>query len=104
MSQASNEEELEKRLEKLDELLVDTQEEKSKQFDPPLGSAQARWSIAKYVIWTWMGVVGATTAFLIVGSSYATPETTSNLFELIKIGLLPIVTFVIGHYFGSKSE
>lgn len=52
------------------------------------------------VIGTYAFVVCTTSTYLI----FSSPSSFQSLAELLKVAVVPIVTLVIGYYFGSKSE
>ena len=62
--------------------------------------------IVRAVVWLYVLAIGALTVFLLwkgfwIGDDHAF----SNLFDLLKVAVLPVVTLVIGYYFGTeKSE
>lgn len=65
-----------------------------------------RTHTTKVVIWLYAIILGAVVIF-IIASGFITKDidhTEAQLTDLIKTALIPIVTFVIGHYFGSTSR
>jgi hypothetical protein len=62
-----------------------------------------RFLVTKIAIGVWATFVVLLALFIIFGGNYATPEKMASLLEILKVGILPIVTFAIGHYFGSRS-
>jgi uncharacterized membrane protein required for colicin V production len=83
-------------------------EQNQKRVDPLLkpGSAPAfvRLFVTRTAIIVWAVFILGLGLFVIFGGANATQEKIANLIDLLKVGILPIVTFAIGHYFGSKSE
>ena len=64
--------------------------------------SRIRLHVTKVVIWTYAFVLGAIIVYLIWRSIWYGDSVFEELIELVKIALLPVVTFVIGHYFGSS--
>jgi hypothetical protein len=64
--------------------------------------------VTRWVIIVFLGYIASVGLYIIIGSNTGdhavTTEKTANLMEIAKILLLPVVTFVIGHYFGSKAD
>jgi hypothetical protein len=56
-----------------------------------------RWVVRLYAI-----AVGITLAYLIVRGIWLKEDTIMNISEIIKIAIIPILTLVIGYYFGSS--
>ena len=46
--------------------------------------------------------VGVTIVYLIVRSFCRNEDAFDNIFEIIKVAVIPVVTFVIGYYFASE--
>lgn len=65
---------------------------------------QVRWFLAKYVVWLYVGIVSATALYFIYRGLFCGENVAVQLFDLIKIAVLPIVTFVIGYYYGSATK
>src|SRR5882724_9293522 len=65
--------------------------------------AEVRWYATKLALGVWAVYIvglGLFTVFGdVLGAGNVTAEKTSFLIEVLKIGILPIVTFAIGHYF-----
>lgn len=99
-----DDDDIQKYLERLSRVEGNTKADTANIYEQKYSGTKARWSIAVFVIGVWIFVVAAATFFLIFGGSYATVERVDQIMELIKVALLPVVTFVIGHYFGSKSD
>jgi hypothetical protein len=83
-------------------------QEAQKKADPLFTSrtapAAVRSFVTRIVIWVWAAYVAGLAIFIALGGAIATGDKISTLFEILKIAILPVVTFAIGHYFGSKSE
>jgi hypothetical protein len=61
--------------------------------------------IVRAVVWLYVVVIGALMIFFAVKGASGDDNATSYLLDLLKVGVLPVVTLVIGYYFGSaKSE
>ena len=56
-----------------------------------------RWVVRLYAI-----AVGITLGYLIVRGIWLKEDTIMNISEIIKIAIIPILTLVIGYYFGSS--
>ena len=64
-----------------------------------------RFQIGRWIVALYCFVIGSTAAYLIVFSGlWQGVNTFSDLAELIKIAVIPIVTLVIGFYFGSSAS
>jgi hypothetical protein len=64
-----------------------------------------RAHVTKAVIWVYLLSLGGSILWIMNGDgSQGFHERVKEVFELLKIGAIPIVTFVIGHYFGSQSN
>jgi len=67
-----------------------------------LQHAEDRSLIVKLVIIRYVLAVGAIILYLMVRGGICSDESTvASIFDVIKIGVLPIVTLVMGYYFGS---
>lgn len=60
-----------------------------------------RSAIAKRIVWLYVSVIGATAAYLISFGLIKQLNEFGNLSELVKIAVLPVITLVLGYYFGS---
>jgi hypothetical protein len=62
--------------------------------------------IVRAVAWLYVGTLGLTILFLLFkGLCRGDDNAFSNLSDLVKVAVLPVVTLVIGYYFGTeKSE
>jgi hypothetical protein len=62
--------------------------------------------IVDIVMWLYAGSVSFTVIYLLYKGFWCGEDKAfSNLFDLLKVAVLPVVTLVIGYYFGtSKSE
>jgi hypothetical protein len=75
---------------------------REKQISQPIPApAVVRYHVAKVVIWSFLGYVGLVGAFV---AFFDDPTKNTMLIDIMKTLLFPIVTLVIGFYFGSKAE
>jgi hypothetical protein len=66
---------------------------------------QDRSFIVKGVFFLYLGAIGSLAVFYLYrGFRFDDNTAISSLVDLIKIAVLPVVTLVIGYYFGTKSE
>ena len=93
-------EEIQRRLESLDKL----QQQSKPLFDKRHTPAAVRSHVTHVVIWAYVLFLGCTGLAIIFGGSGLTPDKTHDLIEISKTLFLPVVTFVVGHYFGSKTD
>jgi hypothetical protein len=56
-----------------------------------------RWVVRLYAI-----AIAVTILYLIIRGIWFKEDTITNISEIIKIGIIPILTLVIGYYFGSS--
>jgi sterol desaturase/sphingolipid hydroxylase (fatty acid hydroxylase superfamily) len=59
--------------------------------------------IVKCVVLAYVSSIVAIMAYLLFVGFPPNANSFQNMSEILKIGVIPIVTLVIGHYFGSKS-
>ena len=59
--------------------------------------------IVKCVIGAYAVSIGAIMLYLLLVGFPPNANSFASMSEVLKIGVIPIVTLVIGHYFGSKS-
>ena len=64
----------------------------------------ARRDISKWIVLFYIGVVGSITLYLIYLGAFRGKEVVDALFDIIKIALIPIVTFVLGYYYGTSKS
>jgi hypothetical protein len=86
---------------------LNTAEQVQQAVDPYLRSGAApavRLFVTRTAIVVWAVFIIGLGLFVVFGGTNASPDRIANLIDLLKVGILPIVTFAIGHYFGSKSE
>ncbi len=71
----------------------------------PSDDEQRAW-IAKWIIWVFAAVVGGELVSLAVqgGLTGKWTETASLSIDLIKSTVLPVVTLVLGYYFGRSAK
>jgi tRNA(Glu) U13 pseudouridine synthase TruD len=61
--------------------------------------------IVRKVIYLYLGGVGACFIYLLYRAAWHGDDVFDNISEVIKVAILPILTLVIGYYFGTtKSE
>ena len=70
----------------------------------PITPDAVRAHVTKLVVWAYVVFLFGAAAYFGFGGNFSDPIRISNIFELIKTAFLPVVAFVIGHYFGSKSS
>jgi sorbitol-specific phosphotransferase system component IIBC len=81
-----------------------------KQLSSAVNSAQAvfdhknRQVIVYCVIGIYVFVVGITALYLVICATDINGSVFAGLSELLKVGVIPIVTLVIGYYFGAKTH
>jgi len=69
----------------------------------PVKRESTRSHVTKVVVWGYVLLIAAVVAFIFFVPSIHSETKVANLLELIKVAVLPVVTFVIGHYFGSQT-
>lgn len=62
-----------------------------------------RSRVTLVVIWGYVVLLAAIVLYLVFRAPDST-DVPNLLLELVKVAALPVVTFVIGHYFGSNSS
>jgi len=60
-----------------------------------------RSAIAKRLVWLYIFSIGATVLYLITFALWTHANEFGNISELIKIAVVPVITLVLGYYFGS---
>jgi hypothetical protein len=65
---------------------------------------QIRWYATLMALGVWALYVVGVGLFGIFGNGAVTTDRTTFLLEVLKVGILPILTLAIGYYFGSKAE
>jgi hypothetical protein len=73
-------------------------------YEREISPAAVRSHVTKLIVRSYIGFVCVSGLFIILGGTWATTDRINDLMEIMKTSFLPVVTFVIGHYFGSKSE
>jgi hypothetical protein len=56
------------------------------------------------VVCLYVGVIGLSILFLLYRGLWCGESVFENVLEVVKISILPVLTLVIGYYFGTKSE
>jgi hypothetical protein len=64
----------------------------------------ARWKLARWILWVYSIVVTATTGYLLYRGYVSGENVGPELFDLIKVAVIPIMTFVLGFYYGTSSK
>ena len=77
------------------------QSARERQIERPIPLAAARYHVARVVLWSFLGYAIAVGLFIMFCNE---PTKTATLIDIMKTLLFPIVTLVIGFYFGSKAE
>jgi hypothetical protein len=63
-----------------------------------------RWKVTSVVIWVYAVVILSTIFYLIISSFVYSEDMFGNIIEVIKIALIPVVTFIVGYYYGTSSK
>ena len=63
---------------------------------------QDRSSIVLFVFWVYSGIIAAIGIYLLYRGIVCQEAVFDHFTEVMKIGVVPIVTLVIGYYFGSE--
>ena len=61
-----------------------------------------RWKLARLIIGLYVFVVGLTAIYLAYKGFSTAQNVFSDFAELIKIAVIPVVTFVLGYYYGTS--
>lgn len=69
-----------------------------------LREGKSRQFLTYIIIIVYSIVVVGTFLVLAYKAICGKPEAVSNIFELLKIGIVPVVTFVVGYYYGTSSK
>src|SRR5262249_245738 len=64
--------------------------------------ARERTLLVRFVGWLYIASVGSTILYLILRSIWGQEDAFDNIFEVVKVGVIPIVTLVIGYYFAAE--
>jgi len=72
-----------------------------KKIDRPIPAATVRFHVTKWVLWSFLAYAIGVGLFIMICGDAAR---SALLIDIMKTLLLPIVTLVIGFYFGSKAE
>jgi hypothetical protein len=67
----------------------------------PVARERFRAGVARIILVGYMAVIGLATLYLLYRGVVLDEAVFPDLMELLKVAVIPIVTFVIGHYFGS---
>lgn len=71
---------------------------------PAYSAPRVRASLTRNIVLVFLAYVLFAGLFIIFGGYAATASKIDALIEIAKTLLLPVVTLVIGHYFGSKPD
>lgn len=68
--------------------------------------SQVRATVARLLAWFFVAYVAVIAILVVIGALTGSPwkEPGEFLVEVLKSGILPVITFVLGHYFGSESK
>ena len=70
-----------------------------------LSQESTRGTVTKIIIWVYAASIGATLLYLFVRYAVDGTNAFADGFELIKVAIIPVVTFVVGYYYGiSKAD
>jgi hypothetical protein len=69
-----------------------------------VAEGRIRWRLAWLIAWAYVVIVVGLVAMLAMWSFVAGDNQLANMVEVVKIAVVPIVTLVIGYYFGSTSR
>jgi len=64
--------------------------------------ARERKLLVYFVGWLYIASVGGTILYLILRSIWGQEDAFDNIFEVVKVAVIPIVTLVIGYYFAAE--
>jgi hypothetical protein len=70
----------------------------------PVLRARSRALISKLVVCGYLAALAVIGLYLCYRAYYFGDRVFDELIEVLKVGVIPIVTFVIGHYFGSAEK
>ena len=71
---------------------------------PAHAPPRVRAFITKAAVWCWLLYILIVGVAIIGLDGWLTDTRANLLIEILKIGVLPILTLAIGHYFGSKGD
>ena len=69
-----------------------------------VAEGRIRWRLAYLIAWAYVVMVGGLILMLALWSFVKGENQFPNMVEVVKIAVVPIVTLVIGYYFGSTSR
>ncbi len=92
------------RLTEVFQRLEDTRLQTAPLLTDPASPTGVRSFVSRWVVIGFVLFIAAFALFVMFGGDRVTTEKTSLLMEIAKSLILPVVTFVIGHYFGSKTD
>jgi hypothetical protein len=68
------------------------------------GRVRDRSLIVKCVVWLYVLSIGAGIAYLVSRGMIFGENRFTDVFELIKVAVVPILTLVVGYYFGTEQR
>ena len=77
------------------------QEQRASKIDRPVPAANVRYFVTKWALWSYLGYAIGVGAYIMWKGESAQ---TAQLIDIMKTLLLPLVTLVLGFYFGSKAD
>ena len=60
-----------------------------------------RCFIVKWIVYLYVASISAAIFYLIVRAAFSHEDRFSDISELIKVAVLPVLTLVVGYYFGT---
>jgi hypothetical protein len=77
------------------------QQQQARRIEEPITASTVRFRVTKWVLWSYLAYAIGVGLFIMF---FGEPAKNATLIDIMKTLLLPIVTLVIGFYFGSKAE
>ena len=71
---------------------------------PSWRPAAVRSFVTRLIIWLFCMYIVGMALYVAFQCDVPSKDRITYLFEILKTAVLPVVTFVIGHYFGSKAD
>ena len=65
---------------------------------------QVRWKVARLIIGAYVIIIVISVLYLMIRSFITGVDEFPNMIELVKIAVIPVVTFVLGYYYGTSSK
>jgi len=60
-----------------------------------------RWKIARLVVWLYALTIGVIVFYLVVRYWFAGEDVYPQLSDTMKVSIVPVLTFVLGYYYGT---